>query len=233
MRTPGDKSGSAGARRDVLIGLVVLGSVWGLLEVVLGGAMKAGGVPYRGDVLTGLGMLLMGIALALYRKPAALIGIAAVAIAMRQLSVPILHLSTFCKANSCLAVMLGGAAIAGAAALGGRGLHRKLSTRAMAGFAAGLTAGIAFYFIGMRVAPCPYLLSFNRAGGFAAFMQAESLVWAALCAVLFPAGYRLGETLRAGVFEMRAARPAFYYAASLALVGFAWLASAVAIARGL
>jgi hypothetical protein len=230
-----DDSGGSARRgsRDVLIGLLVIGSVWGFLEVVLGGAMKAGGIPYKGDLLTGLGMMLMGVAVAMYRRPLMLLAIAAMAVGVRQLSVPILHLSTFCKANSCLAVLLGGGALAGAAALAGRRLERGVRPRVLAGFSAGLAAATSFYFIGMRVAPCRYLLSFNRPGGFVAFMQAEGLIWAALCAVLFPVGYRAGESIRDKVFDIRAAQPALYYVASVTLIVCCWGISAIAIARGL
>jgi hypothetical protein len=233
MRTDGDGADRRRTVREVLVGLLVLGSVWGFLEVVLGGAMKAGGIPYKGDVLTGLGMLLMGIALALYRKPLLLIAIAAVAVGVRQLSIPILHLSTFCKANSSIAVLLGGSALAGAAAVAGRRLQRGARARVITGFAAGLTAALSFFFIGMRVAPCRYLLSFNRAGGLVAFLGAEGIIWAALCAALFPAGYRVGESLRQGVFDLREARPALYYSASLTLAACCWVISGIAIARGL
>jgi hypothetical protein len=162
-----------------------------------------------------------------------LLAIAAVAVGVRQLSVPILHLSTFCKANSSLAVLLGGAALTGAAAIGGRRLESGIRSRVAAGFAAGLAAATSFYFIGMRVAPCRYLLSFNGPGGFVAFLRAEGLIWAALCAVLFPVGYRVGESLRDRVFDLRAARPALYYMASITLVICCWGISAIAIARGL
>jgi hypothetical protein len=218
---------------DALIGLLVLGSVWGALEVLLGGAMKAGGIPYRGDLLTGLGMMLMAVAVAMYRRPLMLIGIAAVAIGVRQLSVPIFHLSTFCKANSCLAVFLGGAALAGAVVVAGKRLRRGILPRVVTGFSAGLAAGVSFYYIGMRVAPCRYLLSFNRPGGLVAFMQAEGLIWAGLCAVLFPVGYKVGESLGESVFELHFTRPALYYTATFVLVALCWTISAIAIAHGL
>lgn len=233
METDKGKGNRGTAFRDLLIALLVIGSVWGFLEVVLGGAMKAGNIPYKGDVLTGLGMMLMGIAVAMYRKPIMLLAIAAVAVGVRQLSMPILHLSTFCKANSCVAVLLGGAALAGASALMGRRLKRGLGSRLATGFAAGLAAATSFFFIGMRVAPCRYLLSFNRPGGFVAFLQAEGLIWAALCALLFPVGYRVGESLRGRVFDFRVTRPAFYYMASVTLIICCWGVSAIAIARGL
>ena len=228
----GRKTGQS-AKGGLLITLVILGSIWGLLEVVGGGAMKAGNIPYKGDILTGLGIGTMAVALAMFRRPLGLLLIAAVAIGVKQLAVPILHLTTFCKANSCLAVMLGAGALAGSAALVGPRLRRGISARIATGFSAGLLASISFYFIGMRVAPCRYLMSFNRSGGFVAFMVAEGLIWAALGGVFFPVGYRVGERLREGALDLRLRRPVLYYTASALLIACCWVASAVAIAQGL
>jgi hypothetical protein len=194
--------------------------------------MKAGNVPYKGDVLTGLGIGLMAIGFALFRKPVMLIGIAAVAVLVRQTAIPILHLSTFCKANSCLAVMLGGGALAGSVALAGRRIGTSKVSRIAAGLSAGLMAGIGFYFIGMRVAPCRYLMSFSRPGGFAAWMVHEGLIWAGLGAVCFPLGYLVGERVRDRVLGLRLASPHLYYAASGVVIAFCWVASALAIASG-
>jgi hypothetical protein len=219
--------------REVLLGILLLGSIWGFLEVVLGGGMQAVGIPYKGDVLTGLGIGTMAIAFALYRRASLLIAVALVAVALKQLAVPILHLQFICKANSCLAVTLGGCALAGSVAIAGRRLERGILPRAAAGFSAGLLAGAGFYFIGMHVAPCRYLLSFNRPGGFAAFMLAEGLIWAALGAVFFPVGYRVGQRLESRLPDLRARRPAFYYLSSTVAIACCWVIGAIAIARGL
>jgi hypothetical protein len=224
---------SRSGKSDIAVALVLLGSLWGFLEVVGGGAMKAGNIPYKGDILTGLGIGAMAVALAMFRRPFMLIGIAIIAVAVKQLAVPILHLPTFCKANSCLAVMLGGGALTGCAAIAGRRLRHGMLPRIATGFGAGLLASTSFYFIGMRVAPCRYLLSFNRPGGFVAFMIAEGLIWAALGGVFFPVGYRVGERLREGITDLRVRRPIIYYTASGLLVACCWIASGFAIVKGL
>jgi hypothetical protein len=232
MKNVAEKQTAAPTVRDIVIALIVLGSIWGFLEVGLGGAMQARDIPYKGDILTGLGIGVMAIGFAFFRKPLMLIGIAAVAVMVRQTAIPILHLSTFCKANSCLAVMLGGGALAGSVALAGRRLGTSKVTRVAAGFSAGLMAGIGFYFIGMRVAPCRYLLSFNRPGGFVAWMGAEGLIWAGLGAAFFPLGYLVGERLKNRVLGWRLSRPVLYYAGSVVVIAFCWIASAFAIASG-
>ncbi len=218
---------------DLLIAIVVLGSLWGLSEVVLGGAIRAAGVPYRAGILTGVGIGIMGLAVGVFRKPSMPIGIALVAILCKQLVVPILHVSVMCKANSCLALMLEGVALAGVVSLAGRRLDRGRLAQMASGASAALLAAAAFYFIGMRVAPCRYLLSFNRPGGFVAFLSAEGLVWALSSAILFPVGYRMGARLRDTVLVLRARKPFFYYTTFAALVVCCWVASAFATAAGL
>ncbi len=220
-------------KRDILLGVLILGSIWGFVEVVLGGGMKAAAIPYKGDLMTGLGIGTMAVAFAVYRKALPLIAIALIAVVVRQLAVPILQVPFVCKANSCLAMTLGGGALAGSVAIVGRRLKRGVLPRAATGFSAGLVAATSFYFIGMHVAPCRYLLSFNRPGGFAAFMLDEALIWAVLGAVFFPVGYRVGEKLESRLVALRLERPVAYYLASAALIACCWIASGIAISRGL
>jgi hypothetical protein len=217
---------------DLLATILALGSLWGLSEVVLGGAIGAAGLPYRAGILTGIGMGIMGIAISAFRKPLMLAGIALVAILCKQLVVPILHVSVMCEANSCLAVMLEGLALAGVVSLAGRKLDRGHLVPIASGASAALLAAAAFYFIGMQVAPCRYLLSFNRPGGFMAFLAVEGLVWAAFSAMLFPVGYWMGARLRDALLASRMRKPLFYTTFA-AIVVCCWVASAFAIAAGL
>ena len=53
---------------DVLVAIAVLGSLWGLAEVVLGGAIRAAGLPYRAAILTGIGLGMMGIAVGIVTR---------------------------------------------------------------------------------------------------------------------------------------------------------------------
>lgn len=218
---------------DLLIIILVLGSLWGFSEVVLGGAIVAAGVPYRAGILTGIGMGLMGIAISALRKPLMLAGIALLAILSKQLVVPILHVSVMCKANSCLAVMLQTLALIGVVSLAGRKLDRGYVARIASGASAALLAASAFYFLGMRVAPCQYLLSFTRPAGFLAFLADEALMWAVLSAILFPVGYWVGGRLRGTVPALRTRNPLFYYSISAVLVVCCWAASALAIVAGI
>jgi len=217
---------------DVWIAILVLGSLWGFSEVVLSSAIRAAGLPYRAAVLTGIGMGLMAVTISVHRKPWMLAGIALVAVLCKQLVVPVLHVSVMCKANSCIAVMLGGVILAGAVSLAGRRLHRGTVARIATGAAAALLSAVAFHFVGMRVAPCRYLLTFNRAGGLTAFVAAEGVPWAVSTGLLFPIGCWIGERLEAANLATGAAKPHVYHAASAAIIILCWVTSALAIAAG-
>ncbi|MBU1747764.1 MAG: hypothetical protein KKA73_08740, partial [Chloroflexi bacterium] len=155
---------------DILIAVLVLGSLWGLAEVVLSSALRTAGLPFRAGILTGIGVGLLAIAVGAFRRPAMLVLIPLIAILCKQLVVPILSVSVMCKANSCLAVMLEGLAVTGVVYLAGRRLDRSRLLQIASGATGALLAAGVFYFAGMQVAPCQYLLSFGGVTGFARFM---------------------------------------------------------------
>jgi hypothetical protein len=218
--------------RTVGLAVLVLGSLWGVAEVVLNDAVRASGLPFRAGVLAGFGMLAMGALLGYGRRPLSLLAIPLVAVAIKQLVVPVAGAAVACKANSCIAVLLQAGALAAVAGLAMRGIERRGAARVAAGAGAGLLSAVPFYFAGLAVAPCNYLLSFDRAGGFAAFMVQEGLVWAAFAAVLFPLGYALGARVREPLAALGHRRPALTLGTALGVTFCCWAGAAVAIALG-
>jgi hypothetical protein len=218
--------------RNIAIAVLVLGSLWGVAEVVLNDTIRAADLPFRAGILTGFGMLAMGLLLGFARRPLAILGVPVIAVLVKQLVVPILGASVLCKANSCIAVLLEASLLAGVAGLAMRGIERSVIARAGAGAGAGLAAAVPFYFVGLAVAPCAYLMSFDRAGGFAAFMVQEGLVWAAFSAVLFPVGWAIGARVREPLFALESRHPAAYCGAALGVAAFCWATAALAIYAG-
>jgi len=214
----------------MLLAIIVLGSLWGLSEVALSSAIRAAGLPFRAGILTGIGVGLLAAAAGAFRRPVLLALVPPITILCKQLVVPILHMSVLCQANSCLAVLLEGLAVAGVVYLAGRRLDSRLA-QAASGAAAALAAAGAFHLLGTWVAPCNYLLSFNGPAGFVRFMLVEGLVWAVFSAAFFPAGYAVGARLRETILAPTS-KPWLYYATSAALVVGSWAASALTIAAG-
>lgn len=212
-----------------IIGCLLFGSIWGLSEVVAGGGLRVVKFPYQAGLLTGIGVAIMGTSLAIYRKPAMLIGVGLVTVLVKQLVVPILHVSVMCKANSCLAVLIEAVALSVVAYFLMNAMSQSVHARIGGGALAGLVASVSFYFAGIRVAPCPYLLSFSPMG----FIITEGLIWAAFAASLLPLGYLVGMKLEAMAVLSPARRVPLYYATSMAITIFCWGMSAMAIMAGL
>jgi hypothetical protein len=210
------------------IGVLVFGSIWGLLEVALGGGLQVANFPYRAGLLTGIGIAIMGIALAVYKKPAMLIGIGLVTVLVKLLAVPILHVSVMCKANSCIAVFTEAVALSLVAFLLMSKMGKSVHARMGAGASAAIVASVGFYFIGIQAAPCQYLLSFTPGG----FIVTEGLIWAAFSAVFLPLGYLVGEKMAAKTAPVFIRQP-IYYAVSASAVLLCWGFSALAIMAGL
>jgi len=242
----GGEADSALRPRDVALVIVLLGSIWGLVEVVLGGAMNQAGAPHRVAIVTGLGMGIMGLGFGAFRRAYMLPLIALVVVGVRQLAVPILNVPLFCKANSCLAVLIEAGALAGLVAVAGSRLNGRESldrgksfgrgqwlTAALVGGCAALVASGAFHTAGMRVAPCQHLLSFNRAYGLISYVATRGSFWGVSSAVLFPIGYLTGLRLEDPAAALRRTRPALYYATSALCAAVCLGASAVAISAGL
>jgi hypothetical protein len=199
------------AATDTLLVILVLGSLWGFSEVVLSETIKIAGIPFRAGILTGIGMGIMGIAVAMNRKTLPLLGIALVTVAAKELVVPILHCSFMCKANSCAAVLLQGLALSSVIVISGHRIAGGVFTRAIAGASAALLSAGAFYYVGINLAPCAYLLSFASQSGIVTFMGAEGIVWAAFSAVFFPIGCAIGARLLNLLPAVKMQKPAAYY----------------------
>jgi hypothetical protein len=218
--------------RSIAVAVLVLGSLWGVAEVVLNDTIKAADLPFRAGILTGFGMLAMGVLLGYGRRPLALLGVPLVAVLVKQMVVPLLGASVACKANSCIAVVLEASLLAAVAGFSMRWMDRGVPARAAAGAGASLLSAVPFYFVGLAVAPCNYLMSFDRAGGFAAFMVQEGLIWAAFSAVLFPVGFALGARVREPLYALEARRPVAYHAAALGAALCCWITASLTILAG-
>jgi len=220
------------SKAEILLAILALGSICGLIEVVFSGLLSKMGFPYRSALLVGLGFGVIGFGYAIFRKPLLAVWIGLVAIFCKQLGVLILNVSVMCKMNSCVAVFLEYAALAIIAITLMSKMTEKISARLITGGAAALIGAGAFYFIGMRVAPCNYLLSFNHAGGLVDFMVAEGLVWAGFSIVLFPLGWLAGEKASGKIGNIIFSKPRLFYAETALTTIFCVAICAIAVANG-
>ncbi len=192
----GSQESNPSTDRPSLAVLALCGALLGLAEIVVSIIMRNAGLPYRSAVLSGLGMGLMALGLALYRRTYAILGVTAVAALCKVLAIPVFQPPFFCNSNACIAVLLNGAALSGIAAVAGRRMERSVILRGAAGVGAALLGVAAFYSLGVYVQPCRPLLSVNAAGGFLAYLSSKGLPAALASGLLLPVGYALGTRLR-------------------------------------
>ncbi|MCU0611039.1 MAG: hypothetical protein MUE60_04515 [Candidatus Eisenbacteria bacterium] len=219
-------------RRDTLVLVLIAGSLWGLSEVALNAGLRFLIPDLRATGLVASGMFLMGMLLGTGRSPVVVPAAALIAVACRQLVVPILQTSPLCKANACIAVTLQAASVAGAAAVLGRRIHHRPAMQAVVAGAGALVAAVSFHTVGLHVAPCAYLQSFGQPGGLVVFLGREGIAWATAAALAMPVGYSWGHRLAHPLTRVRAISAPLYYASSLALVAGCWIACGLMTAAG-
>lgn len=215
----------------ILLGVLVFGSLWGMSEASIGGGLHAAGFPYHSGLLVGIGMGIMGVALFIHKKPAMLLGIGSVAVLVKLMAVPILGVPIMCKANSSIAVLLEALAFTIVALILTRQMHKNIYARMGGGALAASLGAIGFFFVGMQVAPCRYLLGFQ--GNLGGFLATEGLVWVAFATILLPLGYLLGEQLGTKTLPWLTRRMPLYYATTIGITAVCWGISAWTISSGL
>jgi hypothetical protein len=215
-------------KKEFILSMLVLGSVCGLVEVFIGGILHQLGLHLSG-LLIGLDCILLGIGLALYRKPWMIIGMGLIACTYKQLVVPIRGISFMCEANSCLAVLLEYGSLAGISAFTLDSMGKNTTSRILTGGTGVFLGAIIYYFAGMRVNPCPYMLSFNVPGGFAAFVTKEGLMWASFAALLFPLGWSVGEKFSDKLSTLIKENVHLYYLKSALTIVICLIASGIFI----
>lgn len=231
-----DSESGLGKRRDVvrlIIGVVVFGSIWGFFEATLGGFLHMIIFPNKGAIMAGIGMAIMGSALAIYKKPSMLPGIGAVAAAFKLLSVVFFGWppASIHIINPAMAIFLESLAFGIAATfllnkLAAKNTLARVGTGVLAGFISA-TAWVYFAIYVMN-APAYARVVFTAQE----FIANQGIAQAVFCGVFLPLGYMIGERLAAKTTPLLMSRH-HHYATSAAIICFCWGISAIAIMAGL
>jgi hypothetical protein len=210
----------------IVIGILVLGSIWGLLDAISVGALFSHIAPTLHShqicicPLTGavFGFFIMALALAIYRKPAMLIGIGAVAALFKLLNFAIIPLPIVQGnvayqpvVNPALGTFTASVAFALVAALLLNRLESNVSIRVGAGALVGFLATVAFVYAAFYVTHTHPLIVDTPWQLIAPLHGAAA---AALGAIFLPLGYWAGVRLRERAGSLLTARPRFYYLGS-------------------
>jgi len=224
----GDKEGKLDKQRDLarlIVGVVVFGSIWVLLEATLGGFLHLIIFPNKGAIMAGIGMAIMGSALAIYKKPSMLLFIGFVAASFKLLDIWLFALSptSIHIVNPAMAIIFESAAFSIAAVF----LMNKMAKNTIIGIGAGALAGLVsaaiwvYFAIYVMNAPAYARVVFTAQG----FIANQGIAQAVFCGVFLPLGYMIGERLAAKTTPLLVSRVR-YYATSAAIISGSWAVSA-------
>jgi hypothetical protein len=218
---------------QLIIAVLVFGSIWGFLEATLGGFLNLIIFPNKGAIMGGIGMAIMGMALAIYRKPAMLPGIGIVAASFKWLNAWLLFVppSAVQIINPAMAIILESVAFSLVAVFLMDRISRNLLVGTGAGVLVGLISAIAYVYFAVYVTHSPI---FERLGikSIGEYITGSGVVQAVFFGVFLPLGYLAGEKLAIAISSVLARR-SLYYAASAAIICFCWVISVVAVMAGL
>ncbi len=216
----------------LIIGILVFGSIWGFFEATLGGFLHMIIFPNKGAIMAGIGVVIMSLALAIYRKPGMLPGIGIIAASFKLLDVWLfaLPVASIHIINPAMAIIFESLAFSLVTALLMNRIAKSTSVGIGAGVLAGLVSTTAWVYFAIYVMNAPaYARVVFTAGG---FIANQGIVQAAFFGILLPVGYLVGEKLAARTSPVLAHRP-LYYATSAAIVCLCWGISAIATMAGL
>jgi len=131
---------------SAIVGIVLFGSIWGLVEATLGGALHLVHFAYKGAITGGIGMAIMAAFVVTYRRPKLAFWIAVIAALFKPLSALIYGQPVFAPfvVNPASAILLEGLGFTVVVSLLFKGFENSIKTRIGAGVAAGYLSIILF-----------------------------------------------------------------------------------------
>jgi len=216
----------------LIIGILVFGSIWGVLEATLGGFLHMIIFPNKGAIMAGIGVAIMSSALAIYRRPSMLPGIGIVAASFKLLDVWLffLPITSIHIINPAMAIIFESLAFSLVAVFVMKRIAKNAFVGVGAGVLAGLMSAIAWVYFAIYVMNAPaYARVVFTAGE---YITNQGVVQAVFFGVFLPLGYLVGEKLATKTSPALINR-ALYYATSAAIICLCWGISAVAKMTGL
>jgi hypothetical protein len=217
----------------VVIGILVFGSIWGLVEATLGGALHLVHFAYKGAITGGFGMAIMATFVVMYRRPRLVFWIAVIAALFKPLSAVIYGQPIFAPfvVNPASAILLEALAFTLVVSLLFKGFESSIKMRIGAGVLAGYLSIILFAILASAVGMGKW-----ASWGFAerltsVLTDGTALAIAGTALVLL--GYLVSTKLRPNFWELMTVKPKAFYASTIAIAAFCWIGAAVAFASGL
>lgn len=189
-------------------------------------------------IAVAFGFPLMAAALAIYKKPAMLMGIGLVAASLSWLAVPFYNVPAFTTpfttypiAMPTVAIVLSSLTFAMTASLAGKRLAMSVPILAAVGALSSMLSSVAFIYIVVFLgAP---ILSITGLGEPLVYIATNGVIWAAMSAAVLPVGYIVGPRLQLDVSTFLDRKPWLQHMGPPAVFVLCWVAIIAGIASGL
>jgi hypothetical protein len=229
LRTVSDSGGILG----MVIGILVFGSVWGLVEATLGGALHLIHFTYKGAIAGGIAMAIMATFVIMYRRPKLVFWLGVIAALFKPLSAVIYGRPIFdpLVVNPASAILLEALGFTLVASLLFKGFESSIKTRIAVGISAGYLSAIlhAVLASSLGMGNWAYMAVTERVT--TALANGTGLAIVGTCLLLL--GYIVGTKVRPNFWQLMTVKPKTFYASTIAITAFCWIGAAVAFASGL
>ena len=200
-----------------VLGILVFGSVWGLVEATLGGALHLVHFAYKGAITGGVGMAIMAAFVATYRRPKLVFWLGVIAALFKPLSALIYGQPVFAPfvVNPASAIILEALGFTLVVSLVFKGFEGTVKTRIGAGVAAGYLSIILY-----AVAASALGLGKWASLGLAERVTSVAIDGTALAVVgtgLLLLGYVVSTKFRPSFWQFMTVRPKAFYASTIAI----------------
>jgi hypothetical protein len=232
LRKPKTVSESGGIL-GVVIGILVFGSIWGLVEATLGGALHLIHFAYKGAITGGIGMALMATFVVIYRQPRLVFWLGVIAALFKPLSAVIYGQPVFSPfvVNPASAILLEALAFTLVVSLLFKGFESSIKTRIAVGISAGYLSAILYAILASAVGMGKWASWGLTERVTAALTDGTALAIAGTALLLL--GYLVGMQLRPKFWQLSSTKPSLFYASTTATIVCCWIGAAVAFASGL
>jgi hypothetical protein len=218
---------------QLIIGILVIGSIWGLVEATLGGALHLIHFAYKGAITGGIGMALMAAFVVIYRRPKLVFSIGVIAALFKPLSALIYGQPVFSPfvVNPASAILLEGLAFTLVISVLSKRFESSIKMRIGAGVAAGYLSIILYAILASAAGMGKWAFWGATERLSSALTDGTALAIAGTALLLL--GYLVGARLRPNLWQFMTVKPKAFYASTIAITAFCWIGAAVAFASGL
>jgi hypothetical protein len=226
-------SSDSGGILGIIIGILVFGSVWGLVEATLGGALHLIHFTYKGAITGGIAMSIMAAFVVTYRRPRLVFWIGVIAALFKPLSALIYGQPVFSPfvVNPASAIILEALAFTLVVSLSSKGFESSIKARIAAGISAGYLSAVLYAVLASAVGMGRWASWGATERLTAALTDGTALAIAGTALLLL--GHLVGTKLRPRFWQLRSTKPSLFYASTTATIVGCWAIAAVAFASGL